>query len=360
VNGHNQVLTLWTVHINPAIITHAHPRVCTLSIHTWWQQASYNKQQRLASKTGEERAARREQSRSRQQETGVAKTDAERSNELQQDQDYHWHHWAIDYQSSLVHQPAVHSKIARFHSHPVTLCSFQAWYLSEGVSKLFLPITERQISEMLIAAVVPILYIYRLPQGQYGYSGMLSSCPRMWHHLLIWLSSKLDILIVRAQCVNHSHQDVGACRAVVDPAVRWLVTHNMYYSANHVSINQSACARLPQDDNLSTLASVVLDSPEEWSSSTTWPWPLQVSSCTVICTCCYPFNDRASGCQTFSSAVGLQPTCAYLIYNNHVAIHQRNSHNEFMVWRLLFLCLPHSLPHWCSWRKRRIAASSNQ
>ena len=131
------------------------------------------------------------------------------------------------------------------------------------MSKLSLPITERQISEMLIAAVVPILYIYRLPQEQYSYNGMLSTCPRMWHHLLIWLSSKLDILIVRAQGVNHSHQDARACRAVVDPAVQWLVTHNMYYSANHVSINQSARAQLPQDDNLSTLASVVLDSPEE-------------------------------------------------------------------------------------------------
>ena len=46
------------------------------------------------------------------------------------------------------------------------------------------------------------------------------------------------------------------CRAVVDEILQWLVTHIMCYHANHGCIDQNACARLPQDGNLSNLASV--------------------------------------------------------------------------------------------------------
>ena len=62
--------------------------------------------------------------------------------------------------------------------------------------------------------------------------------------------------MVRKQGANHSHQDFRVCRAVVDEALQWLVTHIMCYHANHGCIDQSACARLPQDGNLSNLASV--------------------------------------------------------------------------------------------------------
>ena len=61
--------------------------------------------------------------------------------------------------------------------------------------------------EMLIA---PIMSIYRLPQGQYGYGGHiinLSQDVASFTHRLPRLSSELDILIVRKQGANHSHQD---------------------------------------------------------------------------------------------------------------------------------------------------------
>ena len=117
--------------------------------------------------------------------------------------------------------------------------------------------------EMLIA---PIMSIYRLPQGQYGYGGHVINLPQdvaSFTHRLPRLSSELDILIVRKQGANHSHQDFRVCRAVVDEALQWLVTHLMYCHANNGCINQSACARLPQDDNLSNLASVGTRQPEE-------------------------------------------------------------------------------------------------
>ena len=53
-----------------------------------------------------------------------------------------------------------------------------------------------QVEEILISAVMPIMSLYRLPQGQYGYTGHVVNLHRMWPPLprvchdclLTWMS----------------------------------------------------------------------------------------------------------------------------------------------------------------------------
>ena len=69
---------------------------------------------------------------------------------------------------------------------------------------------------MLISAMMPIMSIYWLPHGQHG------------HGINLW---------------------------------QWLVMHNVYYRATHVHIDQNALAQLLQDENLSNLTSITIESP---------------------------------------------------------------------------------------------------
>ena len=62
------------------------------------------------------RAAHLQQSRRRQQEARAVEADGDRNNRLQQDRDHHRVRRMVDCQYSLFHQPAVHSKINKFHS----------------------------------------------------------------------------------------------------------------------------------------------------------------------------------------------------------------------------------------------------
>ena len=117
---------------------------------------------------------------------------------------------------------------------------------------------------MLISAVMPIMSIYRLPHGQYGYSGHVINLPQdvvSFASSLPRLPSELDVVVVRKEGANQSHRDFRVRRAAVHQALQWLVTHNVYYRANHMHINQNALARLPHDGNLSNLNSIVVDSP---------------------------------------------------------------------------------------------------
>ena len=113
---------------------------------------------------------------------------------------------------------------------------------------------------MLISAIMPIMSIYRLPQGQYGYSGHVINLPQEVHSFatsLPRLPSELDIVVVRKEGANQSHRDFRVRRSVVSCALQWLITNNKYYIANQVRIDQSALENLPQDENLSNMISGV-------------------------------------------------------------------------------------------------------
>ena len=56
-----------------------------------------------------------------------------------------------------------------------------------------------QVEEMLISAVMPIMSVYRLPQGQYGYSGHVVNLPQdvaSFAQGLPRLPSELDVIVV--------------------------------------------------------------------------------------------------------------------------------------------------------------------
>ena len=122
-----------------------------------------------------------------------------------------------------------------------------------------------QVEEMLISAVMPIMSIYRLPQGQYGYSGHVINLPQdviSFTNNLPRLPSQLDVLVVRKEGANQTHRDFQVRRSVVLQALQWLITHNKYYCANNVHINQHALAQLPQDGTLPSFSSITLEEPE--------------------------------------------------------------------------------------------------
>ena len=122
-----------------------------------------------------------------------------------------------------------------------------------------------QVEEMLISAVMPIMSIYRLPQGQYGYSGHVINLPQdviSFTNNLPRLPSQLDVLVVRKEGANQTHRDFQVRRSVVLQALQWLIAHNKYYCANNVHINQHALAQLPQDGTLPNISSIKLQERE--------------------------------------------------------------------------------------------------
>ena len=79
---------------------------------------------------------------------------------------------------------------------------------------------------MLISAVMPIMSIYRLPLGQYGYSGHVVNLPQdvlSFATSLPRLPSEIDVLVVRKE-KDQAHQDFRVRRHVVQEALRlgWL------------------------------------------------------------------------------------------------------------------------------------------
>ena len=120
---------------------------------------------------------------------------------------------------------------------------------------------------MLVSAVLPIMSLYKLPHGQYGYSGHVINLPQdvaSFANSLPRLPSELDVIIVRKEGAADSHRDFRVRRAVVLRALQWLVD-NKYY--RNVRINQEALAMLPEDGDLSGLRSVTVDSTDEDTTS---------------------------------------------------------------------------------------------
>ena len=125
---------------------------------------------------------------------------------------------------------------------------------------------------MLISAIMPIMSIYRLPHGQYGYSGHVINLPQdvaSFATSLPRLPSELDVIVVRKEGANQSHRDFRVRRSVVHRALEWLVTHNIYYRANQIHISQDALAVLPQDGNLSNVATVTTPCPPQGEDEVT-------------------------------------------------------------------------------------------
>ena len=123
-----------------------------------------------------------------------------------------------------------------------------------------------QVEEMLISAVMPMMSVYRLPNGQYGYSGHVINFPQdvlSFASTLRRLPSQLDVVVVRKEGVGHSpHRDFRVRRHVVERALRYLLANNKYYLTRNIQIDEDTPAQLPEDGSLSDFLPVVINNSE--------------------------------------------------------------------------------------------------
>ena len=121
---------------------------------------------------------------------------------------------------------------------------------------------------MLVSAVMPIISIYRLPIGQYGYTGHVINLLQdvvSFANSLPRVPSELDVLVVRKDS-EQSHRDFRVRRSVVQEALTWLLENNRHYRANAIRLNEEALQRLPQDGNLTDMRSLQLGESSTYPS----------------------------------------------------------------------------------------------
>ena len=117
---------------------------------------------------------------------------------------------------------------------------------------------------MLISAVLPIMSLYHLPHGQYGYSGHVINLPQdiaSFATSLPQLPSELDVIVVRKEGATQSHRDFCVIRSIVLRALQWLLANNIYY--RNIRIDPDALALLPEDGDLTGLRSVTVETDDQ-------------------------------------------------------------------------------------------------
>ena len=110
---------------------------------------------------------------------------------------------------------------------------------------------------MLISAVMPLMSVYRLRYGQYGYRGNVINLPQNITTLatsLPRLPRDLDVLVVRKEGYDNSHRDFKVRRSVVLRALLWLKQHNKFY--HNIEVDHAAVRQLPTDGDLTGLCTV--------------------------------------------------------------------------------------------------------
>ena len=128
-----------------------------------------------------------------------------------------------------------------------------------------------QIEQVLISAVVPMMSVYKLPHGQYGYSGHVLNLPQnvsSFAKQLPRLPSELDVVLVRKVYESGSHKDFRVRRSNVLHALQWLKANNKYYRS--ISIDDQALQQLPRDGDITHCIPIIVDeqmSDEQQESS---------------------------------------------------------------------------------------------
>ena len=116
--------------------------------------------------------------------------------------------------------------------------------------------------ELLISRVMPLMSMYRLPHGQYGYKGHIVNSPQEVGSFATSLPrkpSELDIILVRKEGSQNSHHDFRVRKSVVLNALQWLKENNKYYQ--DITIDQSTLDSLPDDGDMTGLCGVMMEMP---------------------------------------------------------------------------------------------------
>lgn len=117
---------------------------------------------------------------------------------------------------------------------------------------------------MLISPVIPMISIYRLPHGQYGYNGHVINLPQHVSGFVNSLprhSSELDIILVKNPDISQSHRDFRVRRPIILQALQFLMANNIYFRS--ITINSDNLLLLPDDDTISNahMSTVECNSP---------------------------------------------------------------------------------------------------
>ena len=206
---------------------------------------------------------------------------------------------------------------------------------------------------MLISAVMPIMSLYRLPLGQYRYTGLVVNLPQdvtSFAQSLPRLPSDLDIIVVRREGANQTHRDFRVRRSVVHRALQWLVIHNQYYRSLGITIDTTALEQLQQDGNVSNLVSVT----QETSSSDSCTTTSTVESTSVDITNDTLYNEHLQ--QSFVPIAVPSMTEQEAVQQSVDQRQSSSSSHTPLTWPSIGgiplnefttenLCLPHPLPH---------------
>ena len=106
-----------------------------------------------------------------------------------------------------------------------------------------------------------MMCLYRLPHGQYGYSGHVINLPQDVKCFANTLPTTLDVVLVRKEGGTGSHKDFRMHRSKILLALQWLQENNKYYSG--ITIDQTALALLPIDGELDGLSTIILPMDDE-------------------------------------------------------------------------------------------------
>ena len=120
-----------------------------------------------------------------------------------------------------------------------------------------------QVEEMLISPVMPIMSVYQLPLGQYGYSGHVINLPQdvaSFVRSLPRMPSQLDVVVVRKEGAAGSHKDFKVRRSRVLQAQQWLMENKPYF--REISLDHAALAQLPENGELPGMSAVTLPDDE--------------------------------------------------------------------------------------------------
>ena len=124
---------------------------------------------------------------------------------------------------------------------------------------------------MLISPVIPMISLYRLPHGQYGYNGHVINLPQdvaSFVNTLPRHPNDLDIIVVRQQNSSESHHDFHVRRSKVICALQWLIANNIYF--RNITIDNAIISSLPQNSNLTNVPTIIfpVDQSDESDPST--------------------------------------------------------------------------------------------
>ena len=112
---------------------------------------------------------------------------------------------------------------------------------------------------MLISQILPVMSIYRLPQGQFRCSGHIINRPQNISEFATVVPRRpgdLDLILLKKGDSPISLRDLRVCRSVVVNALLWLKQNNKYY--RKIIIENDALKLLPEDGQLTHLTTVMM------------------------------------------------------------------------------------------------------